>query len=232
MTFSFDQTAGNSQNTAKPRLEGNKIHEVTLRDCKIEDIKGVKDPSALYKVIKFNFDTPDGYYEHAVFEPKPDDFKRGESEFTKDGKVNKIPQPSNVESMMMFFKHVIDGFIPKAAEQIDSGKKSLVAKDWEELRKLVVKITMMGEGVQNKIKLIKNKKGEGVFPGFFTAVNREGSVYVRNNFIGEKVAFTPYEMKRMQNEAAARPTSMENGPSLDMPEDEADVDLDFDPAEL
>lgn len=227
-SFSFDSTAGASQSTVKPKLEGNKIHNVKLEDCKIEDIKGVKDPDMTYKVIKFIFSNDDGQYEHAVFEPKPDDFLRGENEYTKDGKTNKIPQPSNVETMMLLFKHIIDGFVPEIAKKIDANETSLVAKSWDQLRNLVVKLVSPGKGRENKIKLIKNKKGEGIFPGYFTAVNREGKPYVKNNFIGQKVAFTAYEMDKAQKEQNASPTKMESSNfSIPQGNSAADLDLNF-----
>lgn len=229
--FSFNDTAGASQSTTKPKLEGNKIHTVKIESVEIEDIQGVKDPSQVYKVIKINMGNEDGTYQHTVFEPKPDDFKRGENEYTdKTGKVNKIPQASNVESMMLFFKHAMDAFTPKIAAEIDSNKRQIAAPDWDTLRKLVKKILDSGKGVETKIKLIKNKKGEGVFPGFFAGINREGASYIRNNFIGTKVAFSAYEMKRIQDEANSVPTNMQSTPDLIVDNTDinsVDIDLDL-----
>lgn len=232
--FSFNDTAGTSQSTTKPRLEGNRIHTVKIESVDIDDIQGVKDPTQVYRVIKVNFGNEDGSYQHTVFEPKAEDFVRGENEYTdKTGKKNKIPQPSNVESMMLFFKHTMDSFTPKIAAEIDSGKRQIAAPDWDTLRKLVKKILDSGKGVETKVKLIKNKKGEGVFPGFFAGLSREGVAYVRNNFIGEKVAFSAYEMKRIQDEANSQPNSMDGAPDLDVDNtDISDVDLNLDLTDL
>lgn len=229
MSFSFNETAGASQSTVKPKLEGNKIHEVVLASCKTEDIVGVKDTSITYKVIKIEFENEEGIYQHTVFEPKGDDFVNLETEYTKDGRTNKIKQPSGVQSMMLLFKHMIDGFAPEIAEQIDSGKKSLVAKDWDDLRILVVKILGAAAAAkrENKIKLVKNKKGEGIFPGYFASLNKEGKPYIKNNFVGQKVAFSAYEAQRMQNEANASPTNMNNS-GFNLPNNSsADLDLTF-----
>jgi hypothetical protein len=201
----------------------------------IEDIVGVKDPNQTYRVVKINFGNDDGVYQHTIFEPKPDDFNRGENSYTdpKTGKENKIPQPSNVESMMLLLKHAIDAFVPEIGQQIDSGKKQLTAPDWDTLRKLVVKILTAGKGRESKIKLIKNKKGEGVFPGFFSGINKDKTAYIRNNFIGDKVAFSAYEMKRISDEANSAPKNMSNTPELDIDNtDLNDLDLDLDLANL
>lgn len=228
--FSFNDTAGQSQSTAKPKLEGNKIHTVKIESVETDDIQGVKDPTQTYKVLKINFGNEDGSYQHTVFEPRPDDFERTEREYTdKNGKENKIPQPSNVESMMLLFKHMIDGFVPVIAEQIDSGKKQIAAPDWDKLRILVKKILEAGKGTENQIKLIKRKNGDGSFPGFFANLSREGAAYVRNNFIGQKVAFSAYEMKRIQEETNAAPSPMEKSPDLEVDNsDIKDVAIDLD----
>lgn len=206
-SFSFDATAGASQSTAKSRLPGNNIYTVKFDGCEIKDIQGVKDPTALYKVLSLKFSNDEGSYDHTVFEPKGDDYKRTDKEFTnKNGNIEKIPQASNVESLMLFLKHVIDSVNPTIAKQIDSGEKKLGAKSWDELRNLISNILNAGKGAQTKIKLLKNKAGEATFPGFFTAVNRDGKAYIRNNFVGEKVAFTAYEVDRIKNENTAKPT--------------------------
>jgi hypothetical protein len=228
--FSFGNTAGTSQSTAKSRLKGNEIHEVQLDGCEVQDIVGVKDSTQTYKVLKIKFSNEDGNFEHTVFEPKPDDFKRGESNFTnKNGNTEKIPQPSNVESMMLLFKHIIDGFVPEVASQIDRKEKELTAPNWDKLRALVTAILEKGKGRTNKIKLIKDKDGNGKFPGFFAGVSREGTVYVRNNFVGTKVAFSPYEMTKINGEANSTPTAAKsyNTPSFEETVDTS-LDLNFD----
>ena len=53
--FSFNTTAGASQSAAKSRLTGNDIYTVKFDGCEIVDIKGVKDPSMTYKVLKIHF---------------------------------------------------------------------------------------------------------------------------------------------------------------------------------
>lgn len=232
MSFSFDATAGASQSTSKPRLAGNDIYTVQFDGCEIQDIQGVKDPTTVYRVLKFKFSNEEGTYEHTIFEPKEADFKRGESEFTnKNGNKEKIPQPSNVESMMLFFKHLIDAFVPEIAKQIDEGTKKIGAPSWDGLRDVMVKICDKGKGKISNIKLIKDKDGNARFPGFFASLTKEGKPYVRNNFIGNKVAFTAYEQGRINNESNARITNMsDKGSFTPTVSDHVDdgLDLSFD----
>ena len=207
--FNFGNTAGASQSTSKSRLKGNEIHTVKFKECEIQDIQGKKDATQIYKVIKLKFENEDGYFEHTIFEPKPEGGVRKDSSFTnKNGNVEKIPQASNNEAMMLLLKHTIDAFVPEVAKKIDERTQTLGAKDWEGLRTLVKAILDKGIGVESKIKLLKNKEGDAQFPGFFCGINKEGKAYIRNNFIGNKVAFSPYEMDRIKKEASATPNKI------------------------
>lgn len=233
MSFSFNTTAGTSQSTSRPRLSGNNIYEVKFDGCEIQDIQGVKDASAVYKVLKLKFSNEDGTFEHTIFEPRPEDFQRRETEFkNRNGNIEKIPQPSNVENMMLLFKHAIDAINPAIAKDIDDNKRNLGANDWVGLRELVAKILNAGKGVTVKIKLLKNNKGEAIFPGYFTGLDREGKTYVRNNFIGNKVAFSTYELQKINSEVTARPTKVDTfTPDVNMPDVSdglGDLNMDFD----
>ena len=215
MNFNFNATAGSSQSTSKPRLKGNDIYTVKFDECEVKDITGVKDPTLTYKTLVIKFSNEDGVFEHTVFEPRPEDFSRGENEITtKTGKKEKIPQTSGVENMMLLFKHAIDAINPTIAQQIDNGTKSLGAANWEDLRKLVAKILDAGKGVSTQIKLLNNSKGEPIFPGYFAGLTKpdpvtgESRAYIRNNFIGGKLAFSAYEKTRITNEANAKPTKV------------------------
>ena len=79
-------------------------------------------------------------FEHTIFEPREQDFQRSENEFERDGTINKIPTPSNVESFMLLLKHLIDSVLPELSAKIDSGEAQLGGKDWDQLRNNMVKI--------------------------------------------------------------------------------------------
>ena len=215
MGFSFSTTAGASQSSVKPRLAGNDIYTVVFDGCEIQDIQGVKDASMVYKVLKLKFSNEDGSFEHTVFEPRDTDSERPEKEYTtKEGKKESFPQPSGIENMMLLFKHAIDSINPTIGKQIDEGTQNLGANSWDGLRKLVEKILNAGKGTTVKIKLLKNNKGEAQFPGFFTGLTKPDPItgiskaYIRNNFIGNKVAFTAYEAQKITNENTAKVTKV------------------------
>ena len=206
--FNFNITAGASQSTFKPQLPGNEIYEVTFDGASIEDIQGKKDPSQVYKVLKLRFSNEKGQFEHTIFEPRPEDFERGENKTTRNGEVSTFPTPSNVESMMLLLKHVIDAVLPAVGKKIDEGEVTLGGKNWEQLRTNTVTVLEKGKGATTKIKLLSDNKGNPRFPGFFTSLNQEGKAYIRNNFVGNTIGFTSYEKTRMDNAASAKPTDM------------------------
>lgn len=230
--FNFNVTAGASQSAIRPTLSGNEIHTVKFDGAEAPDFQGKKDPTANYKVLRLKFSNEDGVFEHTIFEPRENDFERGENEFERDGSVNKIPTPSNVESFMLLLKHLIDAILPDIAAKIDSGELTLGGKDWDQLRNNMVKLFEKGVGNETSIKLITDSKGEARFPGFFAAVNREGKAYVRNNFIGKNLGFTPYEKTRMTNQKTAKPTNTESFDIDRSPVEVGNLDMDFDISNL
>lgn len=227
--FSFQTTAGASQSTAKSRLAGNNIYAVKFDGCEIVDIQGVKDTSMTYRVLKLKWSNEDGTFEHTVFEPQEKDFARTENDYkdSKTGEMKKIPQTSGVENMMLLFKHAIDTINPKIAKAIDEQTQNLGAKDWDSMRKLVSQILDAGKGIEMQIKLLRNSKGEAIFPGFFAGITKESKAYVKNNFIGNKLAFSAYEQTRISNEASAKPTKVNSYENSTTPDSRGDLDLSF-----
>ena len=203
--FSFKSTAGASQPTTRTRLEGNTIHTVKFDGCEALDYS-----NGLYKVLKLKFSNEDGVFEHTIFEPKEEDSKRSSKDYTdKNGKIQEIISPSNIENMMLLIKHLLDTVNPELSKKIDDGEVELEAPNWDGFRKLLVKIFEKPCEKTFQIKLLKNKKGEAILPGFFSSVARESGVaYVKDGFIGTKVGFTPYEVKRINNEATATVTKV------------------------
>lgn len=237
MSFSFSTTAGASQSSAKPRLRGNDIYSVKFEGCEIVDIKGVKEPDKVYKVLKLKFSNDEGSFEHTIFEPREEDFKRGENEIvTKSGTKEKIPQSSGVENMMLLFKHAIDAINPTVGKQIDDGSKNLGAANWDGLRDLVAKILNAGKGAVVQIKLLINNKGEAIFPGYFSGLTKPDPIsgvskaYIRNNFIGDKLSFTTYEVQRISKESSAKPeriNSFAAPAGVSTPSNDNDLDFDI-----
>lgn len=206
MNFNFNETAGASQSQSLPQLKGNAIHEVTFKGCEKREITGVKDPTQKYNVLDIKFTNEEGYYTETIFEPKSGDEKRQESEI--GGK--KYIKPSNIENLMLEFRHLIDAINPELGKQIDSKEKSISAASWDGLRSLMIEATKSGIGKTVKIKLIKKKDGNPRFP-YFSMIDKDSNkAIVAGNFIGDKLYFTTYEQEQIKKAENASPTTQSN----------------------
>ena len=202
MNYSFEETAGISQNSARQLFEGNAIYDVTFDGCEARDIQGVQDPSKVFHVLDIKFSNDSGYFTHTEFEPSPEDMQDTQGSFG--------PNPSRVKSMMLLFKHLIDAVNPALGQAIDKKEKSLNTTSWDALRQLMVKATESGKGTQTKIKLFKNNKGVATFPRYFAKYNKEGKLYMSTNFIGKNIFLTNKELDQIAKAAAAKPTDTTN----------------------
>lgn len=217
--FNFSETAGAAQSTSKPQLKGNNIYDVTFDGVEIKDVAGKKDPTAMYKILNIKFSNEDGYFSHSLFEPKEEDSNRRKNEFTDNqGVTSEVTQLSNNETMMLLFKHLIDAVNPELGALIDKGEAgaqmkvsgSELSDIWVSLCNVIKNATDPGIGTKVQLKLIVNKKGEPIFP-YFAGLNKEGKTYMKSNFIGAKLFWSPSELKQLQKVATAKPTPVSNG---------------------
>lgn len=206
MNFNFDQTAGISQSTTRQQLAGNAIHEVTFDGCEIRDFDGVQNPNQKFHNLDIKFSNADGVFVHTVWEPRDSDME------DRVGPFGALP--SNAKAMMLLFKHLIDAVNPELAKKIDAGEVKITANDWNKLREVMVKATDPGKGKATKIKLLKNNKGEAIFP-YFANYNRAGALSMSTNFIGDHIFFTNKELTRIEKESKATPTPVDAGSSSD-----------------
>lgn len=213
MNFNFDdvKTVSNAQ------LPGNAIHDVTFEGCEARDFAG-KQEGNNFKVLEIKFRNNDGVFTHTVWEPRQEDFQDRTS-------PQGYTQPSNVKVMMYLFKHLINAVNPDLGKKLDKGEVSLNASSWDALRKLVVESTDPGKGVETKIKLIKNNKGEGIFP-YFLNYNKENKLYMSTNFIGNNIFWTTKELDRIKK-SEVKPTEVKSD-EFGLPiEDKKDEDFDI-----
>lgn len=218
MNFGFNETIGVSQSGVNSILEGNNIHEVTFDGCEARDIQGVQDATKVYKVLDIKFSGKGGKFTDTIWEPKDTDAVDRESTYG--------PTPSNVKAMMLKFKHLIDAVNPELSKQLDSKEKTLSAANWDSLRKIMVEATKPGIGTTTKIKLIKNKKGEAIFP-YFAAYSKEGRLYMKTNFIGANILWTAKELQQIEKAKTATPTNVANVEKFDAVAEDLSFNLDI-----
>lgn len=213
--FDFSEV-GSAQSTSRKPLEGNKIHRVTFDGIEMKEVEGKQAHNAgtIYKMLEIKFSNEDGYFTHGIFEVTKEDMADRDSQYG--------PQPGNGVVTMKTFRHLIDAILPELGAEIDAKTKSLSATTWDGLRKLLVEITTPAIGTITSIKLIKNKKGQAIFPYAF-AYNKDKVLYMKGNFIGDKVFFSDKEQTAIAKEANAKPTPAGDSLNLDMAGDDMSV---------
>jgi hypothetical protein len=207
-----------SGSTITPRLEGNKIHTVTFEGAEAVTIG--KDTT--YDVIKISFKNDNGSFEDSIFPPKmPEGAARTANSF---GGMN----ASAVEELSAKLRHYIAALNPELDKQIEAGTKTLSAKTWNDLRTLFVKSVEKGKGKTVQLKLLKKGDGNVTTPGYILSISKTGSLYMNTNFIGETIAFTDKELKKIETAAKAKPTNIADAILGDKSNKEAVAeDLDF-----
>lgn len=228
MELNFNLSAAPAVSTSKPRLKPYEIHRVKLADVKVETLKGKKDPDAVYEILKVRFENNDGYYEESIFFPKEGDDKRPTRQ-NKEG--HEVESPSNFERTMSFIAQLGTVIAPKEFERL----KGIPFKTFGELCENFINILKPKFGTETNLKLIGATDKDGNFVPrlpYFLALNKQGEVFVSDNFIGENLFFTEYDLKRKEDLKAKKPTDVDavekNNSAADAASDTASVDaIDF-----
>lgn len=220
ITVGFDSVQGSS--SVQPKLAAWQIHDVEFKGVEFSSFAGRKDPNATYQVMRVKFANKDGIYEETKFCPKDGDEVRPEN--------NGRQSPSSLENFQFFIAQLGEQLAPERYEKF-KGRRYSLPGDFERMIKELNETLKPAIGKTFKLKLIANKKGEAVLP-YFVNINKEGKAYPSNNFIGQNVFFTPYELETMEKQKAAKPTDMGgkagDGIDADTSSSSDDDDLTFD----
>ena len=216
----------NYVSTALPLLKPWDIYNVKFDGCEYTTFDGKKDPTAKYEVLKIKFIEVNGAGQHTetFFAPKPGDEKRP-IRTNKEG--HEMESASNLES----FQKSIGQFLTVIAPEI-MGKLSGKSTTFETLATFIAKNTESKKGTVTNIKLIGNSQNRARIPYIASVFEKGGPVVVTNNWIGDNLGFTTYELSAKAKQANAAPTDMAStqggttGSSAPVQQEKSD-DLDF-----
>lgn len=220
LNFGFSSTSA-VRNTRRPLAPWG-IYKVKFTGAEIAIFKGSKDPSVEYKVLRFNFENEDGYYSESLFFPKEgDDVDR---EYENNGGIMKFP--SNFKVTMNTIKQTLQVLSPKGWEAVQ--KASAKFKSFDDVANAAIKVLDKVKGTETEIKLVgKVSKGKVVakIPTIIR-YNKEGELYVSDNYIGTKLYFTDYEEGERTKYLSAKPTTPSAKPETPTQEASTDNELD------
>ncbi len=206
MAFDFNLNGVQGTSNTQKRLAPWGIYPVEFKGCRKESVAGKKDPTMTYDILKVRFEGEDGYYEESIFYPKDSDAERPTYK-GKDG--HEYQGASNWERTQIFVIQLVtvlcgeEGM--KKFQEISSKFKS-----FDDLVTVLVKMTTPKVGTKTNLKLVGRTRENVVEPTLpkFVAVNHDGQVFCSDNFIGEKLFFSDYELQRVNEYKNAVPTDM------------------------
>lgn len=197
------QAVSNVQKQLKPW----NIYPVKFAGARKETIQGKKDPNATYEILKVRFEGEDGYYEESIFYPKAGDDKRPVYT-SKDG--HEYEGASSFERTMTFIAQVAEVLNPEGFKKMQAASPKF--RSFDDVVTAFIKITDVVKGKETNLKLVGRTQNGNIVPGLpkFTAISKTGEKFTCDNFIGDKLFFSPYEESKKKEYESATPTSMPN----------------------
>lgn len=217
MNFNLAKTNG----TAVTRLKAWTINKVAFKGVELKT--GTTSEGRVWKAMQFNFEGPDGIYSHMVFCPGED----GDKRVTGSTGGRDWELPSAMEQLQFTIAHVASALAPEAFEKL-KGVELDLPKDFEKLVGIMQKALAKAIDKETNLKLVGNNKGYATVPSFININKTSKEAYISNNWLGDKVAFTPYETQKMNKAKTSTPTEVSNDEDSDSTTADSSDDIDFD----
>lgn len=215
LTFNLSNTQG----TAITRLKAWGIYDVVFKG--IELTKGTNKEGNEWKAMKIKFAGDEGTFDALVFCPGDN----GAERVSGETRGKKWELPSALENLKFTIAHLLTNLAPENIEKFNKVTVSL-PDEFEKLVDLLVKALAKAVNKHTKLKLIGNSKGYATLPNFVN-INKDGDAYISNNWLGETVAFSDYEVKKMNEQKNAKPTPVKDDVEETTDVEAGNSDLDF-----
>lgn len=187
------------------------IYDVTFVGCEVREFKGTKDPNVTYQVLDIKFENEDGYFTVTRFFPKQGDDVRRKLPNKKGGEREVA---SNFEELMNIVKQTAEVLTPEGFKKMS--ELSSKFKSFDDVAKALIAITDKVKGTKTKIKLVGRTRDNRVVAEIPTITSVfDGVATITDNYIGNKLFFTPYEEGKRNEYLKGTPTDMEKVPAVD-----------------
>ena len=237
--FNFSNLSDtNFSSNASSHLKPYDIYKVNLTKIEKTELKGSKDPNAVYPVVALEFTgTGDnkGVFSTNLFIPQTDE--DGVRPKFKNAEGHEYERPSRFENFQFTLMQIVSVLNPEGAKKIQENGKKLQAAIDKDLKTgvnlfvdLIIKALTGKNNIETNLKLVGRNSNGTVYSDLPRAcgINKAGEIFPVN-FIGENLFFTNYELTQQKNYQNAKPTNMS---SVDNNPDEKEEELDLDGLEL
>lgn len=198
----------NPISTTRRRFAPFGIYNVKLENVEVAEIKGTKDPNAVYKILRVRFSNDEGYYEESIFFPDMNEATKRPKFPGRDGGPD-YEMPSTWERIKMFIAQTANTLNPEGFKKFQDASGKF--KSFDDIANAYVKIMSKAIGAETELKLVARQRKDGAIEPTlprFVRLNRDGVLYCSDNFIGKNLFFTPYEEKEKAKFMNAKPTDM------------------------
>lgn len=179
----------------------------------------------------FKFESKDGNYTERIFEPVEASTERRK---VTNNQGHESELPSDFERTMAFLAQVGNVYNPEGFKKLQAASSKV--SSFGQLIEVFKKCIGTPDTTTN-LKLAGRNSNGTVYAGLptFVRINgKTGEVFTSDNFLGDKVAFSSWELSKKAEYENAKPTTPKSDPALDSVSDVAepaaaegdDIDLD------
>lgn len=206
--FDFNITNESAVRNALPTLKPWNIYPVTFKGCEIREFEGKKESNlgVKYKVLDIKFEGEDGSFTVTKFFPSEGDDQPKEV----TGKNGKYYLPSNFDVLKAVVAQTAQILNPKGWEKMRAASSKF--KSFDDMANALIAITNPVIGTKTNLKLIGKTRDGSVYADIprIVGMNKQGEVFISDNYIGDKLFFTQYEETQREKYLNAAPTPMES----------------------
>ena len=227
MNFNFSNLSEqNFASAAGSYLRPYGIYKVTLTKIEKTELKGSKDPNAVYPVVALEFtgtgeEDSKGIFTTNLFIPTTE--QDMERPTFKNNEGHEYNRPSRFENFQFTLMQIVHALNPDGEEKIKANASKI--KSIDQFIDLIVKALTGKNNVVTELKLVGRNNNGTIYAALPNAcgLTKTGEVFPVN-FIGSNLSFTNYEMTQMKNYQNAKPTTMPDSDNTDASDDNLDLD--------
>lgn len=235
-SFNFGNLDSQSVVATNKVLKPWGIYEVKFEGIEQNEMKGKKNPDAVYHTLKLSFSGEEGNFTTNLFIPQnpAEDCVRAEQEYSNGGKGKRASRFDEFEMKVLQLCGVVN---PEGFEKMKQLSAAGKIKSMDDFLKIALKVANAKKGVTTNLKLLgrtTDGKTYADLPRIARIIIDEAGnekCVPRDNYVGNNLAFTDFQANLMQEYQNAKPTNMEDSNLAQAEKDDkgnddlADLDL-------
>ena len=233
MDFNFSNLGNqNFSSNAGAYLKPYDIYKVNLTKIAKTELKGSKDPNAVYPIVALEFtecgETKRTFSTNLFIPTSEKDMERPTFKNKDEHEYNR---PSRFEEFQFTLMQIVHALNPAGEEKIKANASKI--KSIDQFIDLVIKALAGKEKIATDLKLVGRNNNGTIYAALPSAcgLTKEGEIFP-TNFIGENLFFTNYELTQQKNYKNAKPTNMDKESVGSDPDKNEGDDLDIDNLDL